>query len=82
LDTRRCARKASNTIRTASAGILSDDHLAILMTEAAAPGAAFRLVHLEGRAAQLKEIMDPSDREDGARFAARPRRACDPRTRS
>jgi tripartite-type tricarboxylate transporter receptor subunit TctC len=51
------AKKAPNTIRTATTGILSDDHLAILMTEEAAPGAVFRLVHLEGGAAQLKEIM-------------------------
>ena len=51
------ARKAPNTIRTATTGILSDDHLAILMLEEAAPGAIFRIVHLEGGAAQLKEIM-------------------------
>jgi tripartite-type tricarboxylate transporter receptor subunit TctC len=51
------AKKAPNTIRTATTGILSDDHLAVLMTEEAAPGAAFRLVHLEGGAAQLKEVM-------------------------
>ena len=51
------AKKAPSTIRTATTGILSDDHLAILMTEEAAPGAVFRLVHLEGGAAQLKEIM-------------------------
>jgi tripartite-type tricarboxylate transporter receptor subunit TctC len=51
------AKKEPNTIRTATTGILSDDHLAILMTEEAAPGAVFRLVHLEGGAAQLKEIM-------------------------
>jgi tripartite-type tricarboxylate transporter receptor subunit TctC len=51
------ARKAPNTIRTATTGILSDDHLAILMLEEAAPGAVFRIVHLEGGAAQLKEVM-------------------------
>jgi tripartite-type tricarboxylate transporter receptor subunit TctC len=51
------ARKSPNTIRAATTGILSDDHLAILMTEEAAPGAVFRLVHLEGGAAQFKEIM-------------------------
>jgi tripartite-type tricarboxylate transporter receptor subunit TctC len=50
-------KKSPNTIRTATTGILSDDHLAILMTEEAAPGAVFRLVHLEGGAAQFKEIM-------------------------
>jgi len=51
------AKKEPNTIRTATTGILSDDHLAILMTEEAAPSAVFRLVHLEGGAAQFKEIM-------------------------
>jgi tripartite-type tricarboxylate transporter receptor subunit TctC len=51
------ARKAPNTIRTATTGILSDDHLAVLMLEEAAPGAVFRLVHLDGGATQFKEIM-------------------------
>lgn len=51
------AKKAPGTIRTATTGILSDDHLAILMTEEAAPGAVFRLVHLDGSATQFKEIM-------------------------
>jgi tripartite-type tricarboxylate transporter receptor subunit TctC len=51
------AKKTPNTIRTATTGILSDDHLAILMTEEAAPGAIFRIVHLEGSAPQFKEIM-------------------------
>jgi tripartite-type tricarboxylate transporter receptor subunit TctC len=51
------AKKSPNTIRTATTGILSDDHLAILMLEEAAPGAIFRIVHLDGGATQLKEIM-------------------------
>jgi tripartite-type tricarboxylate transporter receptor subunit TctC len=51
------AKKTPNTIRTATTGILSDDHLAILMTEEAAPGAVFRIVHLDGSATQFKEIM-------------------------
>jgi tripartite-type tricarboxylate transporter receptor subunit TctC len=51
------AKKSPGTLRAATTGILSDDHLAILMTEEAAPGAKFRLVHLEGGAAQFKEIM-------------------------
>jgi putative tricarboxylic transport membrane protein len=51
------AKKSPNTIRTATTGILSDDHLAILMLEEAAPGAVFRIVHLEGGAAQLKEVI-------------------------
>jgi tripartite-type tricarboxylate transporter receptor subunit TctC len=51
------AKKSPGSIRAATTGILSDDHLAILMTEEAAPGAKFRLVHLEGGAAQFKEIM-------------------------
>jgi len=51
------AKSAPSTLRAATTGILSDDHLAILMTEEAAPGAVFRMVHLEGGAAQFKEIM-------------------------
>lgn len=51
------AKKAPGTIRAATTGILSDDHLAILMTEEAVPGVNFRLVHLPGGAAQFKEIM-------------------------
>jgi len=51
------ATKSPSTIRAATTGILGDDHLAILMTEEAAPGAVFRIVHLEGGAAQFKEIM-------------------------
>ncbi len=51
------AKKAPNTIRTATTGILSDDHLAILMLEEAAPGAIFRIVHLAGGADQLKEVL-------------------------
>ena len=51
------AKKAPSTIRTATTGILSDDHLASLRSVVAARGAVFRLVHLEGGAAQLKEIM-------------------------
>jgi tripartite-type tricarboxylate transporter receptor subunit TctC len=51
------AKKSPGALRAATTGILSDDHLAILMTEEAAPGAKFRLVHLEGGAAQFKEIM-------------------------
>jgi tripartite-type tricarboxylate transporter receptor subunit TctC len=51
------AKKSPNTIRTATTGILSDDHLAILMTEEAIPGALFRIVHLDGGATQFKEIM-------------------------
>ncbi len=51
------AKKAPGTIRAATTGILSDDHLAILMVEEAAPGATFRIVHLEGGAAQMKETL-------------------------
>lgn len=51
------AKKAPGTIRAATTGILSDDHLAILMVEEAAPGVKFRIVHLVGGAAQFKEIM-------------------------
>src|SRR5262245_17051350 len=51
------AKKSPNTIRAATTGILSDDHLAILMMEEAAPGAIFRIVHLAGGADQLKEVL-------------------------
>jgi tripartite-type tricarboxylate transporter receptor subunit TctC len=51
------AKAKPNTIRAATTGILSDDHLAMLMLEEAAPGAIFRIVHLAGGADQLKEIL-------------------------
>jgi tripartite-type tricarboxylate transporter receptor subunit TctC len=51
------AKAKPNTLRAATTGILSDDHLAILMTEEAAPGAKFRLVHLAGGAPMLKETL-------------------------
>jgi tripartite-type tricarboxylate transporter receptor subunit TctC len=44
-------------IRAATTGILSDDHLAILMLEEAVPGLKYRLVHLLGGAAQMKETL-------------------------
>jgi tripartite-type tricarboxylate transporter receptor subunit TctC len=50
------AKKAPGTVRAATTGILSDDHLAILMTEEAT-GAHFRIVHLDGNANQLKETL-------------------------
>jgi tripartite-type tricarboxylate transporter receptor subunit TctC len=56
-DLLEAAKKAPSTIRAATTGILSDDHLAILMTEEAAPGTIFRIVHLDGGATQFKEIM-------------------------
>ena len=51
------AKKSPGTLRAATTGILSDDHLAILMFEEAVDGATFRLVHLEGGAAQMKETL-------------------------
>ena len=51
------AKAKPGTIRAATTGILSDDHLAILMTEEAIPGVNFRLVHLVGGAAQMKETL-------------------------
>ena len=51
------AKKSPNTIRTATTGILSDNHLAILMVEEAAPGAIFRIVHLDGGAPQMAAIL-------------------------
>ncbi len=50
------AKAAPGTIRASTTGILSDDHLNILMTEEAG-GVKFRLVHLDGAANQLKETL-------------------------
>lgn len=51
------AKAKPGTLRAATTGILSDDHLAILMVEEANPGVNFRLVHLLGGAAQMKETL-------------------------
>jgi tripartite-type tricarboxylate transporter receptor subunit TctC len=51
------AKSKPGTVRAATTGILSDDHLAILMVEEANPGAFFRIVHLLGGAAQMKETL-------------------------
>lgn len=51
------AKAKPGTVRAATTGILSDDHLAILMVEEASPGASFRIVHLLGGAAQMKETL-------------------------
>lgn len=50
------AKRAPGTVKASTTGILSDDHLAILMTEEAT-GAKFRIVHLDGAAPQLKETL-------------------------
>jgi tripartite-type tricarboxylate transporter receptor subunit TctC len=51
------AKASPGAIRAATTGILSDDHLAILIAEEASPGSKFRIVHLEGAVGQLKEVM-------------------------
>ena len=51
------AKEKPGTIRASTTGLLSDDHLNILVTEEAVPGAKFRLVHLDGAAGQLKETL-------------------------
>ena len=56
-DLLEAAKRAPNKFSAATTGILSDDHLAILMAEEAYPGAIFRIVHLEGGAAQLTAIL-------------------------
>jgi tripartite-type tricarboxylate transporter receptor subunit TctC len=56
-DLAEAARRTPNKISAATTGILSDDHLAILMVEEAFPGAIFRIVHLEGGAAQMTGIL-------------------------
>lgn len=50
------AKKAPDTVTACTTGILSDDHLAILMLEEAT-GAKFRIVHFNGAAEQLTGIM-------------------------
>ncbi len=49
------AKAKPHTVTASTTGILSDDHLNILMAEEALPGAFFRIVHLDGGAVQLKE---------------------------
>jgi tripartite-type tricarboxylate transporter receptor subunit TctC len=56
-DLLEAAKRTPNKLSAATTGILSDDHLAILMAEEAYPGAIFRIVHLEGGAAQLTAIL-------------------------
>jgi len=51
------AKKNPNKISAATTGILSDDHLAILMMEEAAPGAAFRIVHFDGGAPVMTAVL-------------------------
>ena len=51
------AQKNPGKISAATTGILSDDHLAILMVEEAVPGAQFRIVHFEGGAPQITAIL-------------------------
>lgn len=51
------AKRTPNKISAGTTGILSDDHLAILMMEEAAPGAVFRIVHFEGGAPQLTAAL-------------------------
>ncbi len=50
------AKKAPNTVRACTTGILSDDHLAILMTHEAA-GVEFRIVHFDSGVQQLAGVM-------------------------
>jgi tripartite-type tricarboxylate transporter receptor subunit TctC len=51
------AKAAPRTVRASTTGLMSDDHLNILMTEEANPGVLFRLVHLDGSVAQVKETL-------------------------
>ena len=51
------AKRTPNKISAGTTGILSDDHLAILMMEEAAPGTVFRVVHFEGGAPQLTAVL-------------------------
>jgi tripartite-type tricarboxylate transporter receptor subunit TctC len=56
-DLLEAAKRTPGKISAATTGILSDDHLAILMVEEAYPGALFRVVHLEGGAQQITAIL-------------------------
>jgi tripartite-type tricarboxylate transporter receptor subunit TctC len=56
-DLLEAAKRTPSKISAATTGILSDDHLAILMVEEAYPGAVFRIVHLEGGATQMTAIL-------------------------
>jgi len=51
------AKAKPGELKASTTGILSDDHLAILMVEEAVPDIKFRLVHLLGSAAQMKETL-------------------------
>jgi tripartite-type tricarboxylate transporter receptor subunit TctC len=51
------AKRTPNKISAATTGILSDDHLAILMVEEVNQGAIFRIVHLDGGARQMTGIL-------------------------
>jgi tripartite-type tricarboxylate transporter receptor subunit TctC len=57
LDVIAAARASPRTIRASTTGLFTDDHLNILMTEEANPGVYFRIVHLEGSVAQVKETL-------------------------
>jgi tripartite-type tricarboxylate transporter receptor subunit TctC len=50
------AKKRPGVIRASTTGLLTDDHLAILMMEEAA-GVKFRIIHLEGAAPQLMATL-------------------------
>jgi tripartite-type tricarboxylate transporter receptor subunit TctC len=56
-DLLEAARRNPQKISAATTGILSDDHLAILMMEEAAPGVMFRIVHFEGGAPVMTAVM-------------------------
>ena len=51
------AKKTPSKISAVTTGVLSDDHLAILMLEEVSPGAIFRIVHLDGGAPQMTAIL-------------------------
>jgi tripartite-type tricarboxylate transporter receptor subunit TctC len=56
-DLLEAAKRSPHKISAATTGILSDDHLAILMMEEAAPGVFFRIVHFEGGAPVMTAVM-------------------------
>ena len=51
------AKAAPRTLRASTTGLMTDDHVNILMAEEANPGAFFRIVHFDGSPAQVKETL-------------------------
>ena len=51
------AKAQPRTVRASTTGLMTDDHVNILMAEEANPGAYFRIVHFDGSVAQVRETL-------------------------